>query len=37
VVILDAAGGAERLPLLSKYEVANRVLDHVVPLLKRRR
>jgi phosphopantothenoylcysteine decarboxylase/phosphopantothenate--cysteine ligase len=37
VVILDAAGGVERLPLLSKYEVANRVLDHVVPLLKRRR
>jgi phosphopantothenoylcysteine decarboxylase/phosphopantothenate--cysteine ligase len=34
VVILDASGGAERLPLLSKYEVAHRVLDRVVPLLK---
>jgi phosphopantothenoylcysteine decarboxylase/phosphopantothenate--cysteine ligase len=34
VVILDASGGAERLPLLSKYEVAHRVLDRVVPLLR---
>jgi len=37
VVILDASGGVERLPLLSKYEVANRVLDRVVPLLRKRR
>lgn len=37
VVILDASGGAERLPLLSKYEVAHRVLDRIVPLLKGRR
>jgi phosphopantothenoylcysteine decarboxylase/phosphopantothenate--cysteine ligase len=36
VVILDASGGAERLPLLTKYEVAHRVLDRVVPLLKGR-
>jgi phosphopantothenoylcysteine decarboxylase/phosphopantothenate--cysteine ligase len=34
VVILDSSGGSERLPLLSKYEVAHRVLDRVVPLLK---
>jgi phosphopantothenoylcysteine decarboxylase/phosphopantothenate--cysteine ligase len=37
VVILDPSGGAERLPLLSKYEVAHRVLDRIVPLLKGRR
>ena len=34
VVILDASGGSERLPLLSKHDVAHRVLDRVVPLLK---
>jgi phosphopantothenoylcysteine decarboxylase/phosphopantothenate--cysteine ligase len=37
VIILDASGGVERLPLLSKYEVAHRVLDRVVSLLKGRR
>ena len=37
VVILDASGGAERLPLLSKRQVADRVLDRMVPLLKGRR
>jgi phosphopantothenoylcysteine decarboxylase/phosphopantothenate--cysteine ligase len=36
VVILDASGGAERLPLLSKRRVADRVLDRIVPLLKGR-
>ena len=36
-VILDASGGAERLPLLSKRQVADRILDRVVPLLKGRR
>jgi len=33
VVILDAEGGAEELPLLSKREVANRLLDRVVAAL----
>ncbi len=33
VVILDAAGGREDLPLMSKYEVSNRILDRVVALL----
>jgi phosphopantothenoylcysteine decarboxylase/phosphopantothenate--cysteine ligase len=37
VVILDPSGGAERLPLLSKYDVAHRVLDRVVTLLKGQR
>jgi len=36
VVILDRAGGEERLPLLTKYEVAQRILDRVVELLKDR-
>ncbi len=36
VVIIDTAGSADRLPLLSKYEVAHRVLDRVVRLLKAR-
>lgn len=34
VVILDAEGGSEALPLLSKYDVAQRLLDRVLPLLK---
>jgi phosphopantothenoylcysteine decarboxylase / phosphopantothenate---cysteine ligase len=37
VVILDRGGGEERLPLLSKYEVAQRLWDRIVPLLPRRR
>ena len=35
VTILDRDGGAEELPLLSKYDVASRVLDRVVSLLRR--
>ena len=34
VTIIDADGDVESLPLLSKYEVAHRVLDRVVKLLK---
>ncbi len=37
VTIIDRAGAAESLPLLSKYEVAGRILDRVVPLLKKRK
>ena len=33
VVILDRAGGEERLPVMTKYEVARRILDRVVELL----
>lgn len=33
VTIMDRSGGIDRLPLLSKREVADRVLDRVVPLL----
>jgi len=33
VVILDRAGGEERLPVMTKYEVAQRILDRVVALL----
>jgi phosphopantothenoylcysteine decarboxylase/phosphopantothenate--cysteine ligase len=36
VVILDASGAVERLPLLSKRQVADRILDRVVPLLEGR-
>jgi phosphopantothenoylcysteine decarboxylase/phosphopantothenate--cysteine ligase len=34
VIILDAAGRAEDLPLLTKYEVAHRILDRVRSLLR---
>jgi len=34
VTIIDKSGAAEPLPLLSKYEVAQRILDRIVPLLK---
>ena len=34
VTILDAAGGAEKLPLLPKREVADRILDRVATLLR---
>lgn len=33
VTILDRDGGAEELPLMSKYEVAERLLDRITPLL----
>jgi phosphopantothenoylcysteine decarboxylase/phosphopantothenate--cysteine ligase len=33
VVILDRAGGEEQLPVMTKYEVAQRILDRVVELL----
>jgi phosphopantothenoylcysteine decarboxylase/phosphopantothenate--cysteine ligase len=33
VTILDRRGGEEQLPLLSKYEVAQRLWDRIVPLL----
>jgi phosphopantothenoylcysteine decarboxylase/phosphopantothenate--cysteine ligase len=36
VVILDAAGGKQELPLLTKYEVAQRVLDRLLPILRER-
>ena len=36
VTLLDAEGGQEELPLLSKYEVGHRILDRVVELLKKR-
>lgn len=37
VTILDREGGAQELPLLTKSEVAHRILDRVVPYLERRR
>ena len=33
VVLLDPEGGVEELPLMSKYEVAHRILDRVVALM----
>jgi phosphopantothenoylcysteine decarboxylase/phosphopantothenate--cysteine ligase len=33
VVLLDREGGVEELPLLPKYEVAQRILDRVAALL----
>jgi len=33
VVILDAEGGQEELPLMSKYDVSDRILDRVASLL----
>jgi phosphopantothenoylcysteine decarboxylase/phosphopantothenate--cysteine ligase len=36
VVMIDTSGRAESLPLLPKYDVAQRVLDRVVSLLKER-
>lgn len=36
VVLLDSAGGVEPLPLLSKREVARRIIDRVVGLRKNR-
>jgi phosphopantothenoylcysteine decarboxylase / phosphopantothenate---cysteine ligase len=37
VTILDRDGGCEDVPLLPKYEVAHRILDRLVPILKQRR
>jgi phosphopantothenoylcysteine decarboxylase / phosphopantothenate---cysteine ligase len=37
VTLIDASGNAEELPLLSKYDVANRILDRIVALLARSR
>ena len=37
VVIIDRRGGEEQLPLLSKYEVAQRLWDRIVSLLPKRR
>ncbi|MBE9502525.1 MAG: bifunctional phosphopantothenoylcysteine decarboxylase/phosphopantothenate--cysteine ligase CoaBC [Dehalococcoidia bacterium] len=37
VIIIDRQGKVERLPLLSKLEVAHKVLDRVVKLLPRKR
>lgn len=37
VTILDRQGGVQELPLMSKYEVAHRLLDRVVELLQTRR
>ncbi len=36
VVVIDTSGRAESLPLLPKYDVAQRVLDRVVSLLRER-
>jgi phosphopantothenoylcysteine decarboxylase/phosphopantothenate--cysteine ligase len=32
VILLDADGGAEELPLMTKYEVASRILDRVLEI-----
>ncbi len=37
VVFIDADGAKEHLPLLSKAEVGHRILDHAIPLLRKRR
>ena len=37
VTILDREGGSEDVPLMTKYEVAHRILDRVVPLLQVKR
>jgi phosphopantothenoylcysteine decarboxylase/phosphopantothenate--cysteine ligase len=37
VTIIDGAGQAEELPLLSKYETAMRILDRLAPLLSLKR
>ena len=36
VTLIDASGAAEALPLLPKYQVAQRILDRVVALLRER-
>lgn len=37
VVLVEPDGDAEELPLMSKYDVAHRILDRVVRILERRR
>jgi phosphopantothenoylcysteine decarboxylase/phosphopantothenate--cysteine ligase len=37
VTILDRDGGREEVPLMSKYDVAMRILDRLAPLLAQRR
>ena len=37
VTLIDASGAAQELPLLSKYDVAQRILDRVVRLIDARR
>jgi phosphopantothenoylcysteine decarboxylase/phosphopantothenate--cysteine ligase len=37
VTILDRDGGHEDVPLMSKYEVSQRILDRLVPILQQRR
>lgn len=37
VTLIDASGAAQELPLLSKYDVAQRILDRVVALISERR
>ena len=37
VTLIDAAGEVDELPVLSKYEVGQRILDRVVALLAGRR
>ena len=34
VVILDREGGMDRLPLMSKYDVGNEILNRVLPLFR---
>lgn len=36
VTLIDARGAAEDLPLMSKYDVANRILDRVAQILRER-
>ncbi|MCH7911248.1 MAG: bifunctional 4'-phosphopantothenoylcysteine decarboxylase/phosphopantothenoylcysteine synthetase, partial [Candidatus Hydrogenedentes bacterium] len=35
ISIIDASGEVEEVPLLSKYDAANRLLDRVVPLFEK--
>ncbi|HWO73297.1 MAG TPA: phosphopantothenoylcysteine decarboxylase, partial [Dehalococcoidia bacterium] len=37
VTILDRAGAREDVPLMSKYDVAHRILDRLLPLLHEKR
>ena len=36
VTLIDAGGGVEELPLLSKYDVGHKILDRLVALLRER-
>ena len=35
ILLLDSGGGQEELPMLSKYDAAQRILDRVVSLLRK--